>query len=202
MSCNVGEILVVFLAMLFKWPIPLLPIHLLWINLLTDSFPALALGVEKKEPGIMEDKPRDPNESIINKDMVINIVVQSIVMTIAVLGAFYFGWKEYGIETGRTYAFVTLITSELLRAYSARSERLPLWKIGVFTNKSMNLASLVSFGLLAIVMFVPALQLVFNVTNLNFYDWDLVIISAAMPLLFGELTKVVKRYIRKGKTVS
>ena len=199
MSCNVGEILVIFLSMLFNWPIPLLPIHLLWVNLLTDSFPALALGVEKKEPGIMNDKPRDPNESIINRDMIINIVVQSIVMTAAVLAAFFFGWKNYSLEMGRTYAFVTLIVSELLRAYSARSEKYPLWKIGVFSNSKMNLASAVSFLLLALVMFIPALRDVFNLELLNWNNLDFVIIIAAMPLIFGELTKIVKNLYRKKK---
>ena len=126
MSCNVGEILIIFLSMLLGWEIPLLPIHLLWVNLLTDAFPALALGTEKKEPGLMDAPPRDPNESILNRDMLVNIAVQSLVMTVAVLISFYYGWQNYGIDMGRTYALVTLISSELLRAYSARSEKLPV----------------------------------------------------------------------------
>lgn len=192
MSCNVGEILIIFLSMIFNWPIPLLPIHLLWVNLLTDAFPALALGTEKKEPGIMQEPPRNPNESIINRDMIINIVVQSVFMTAAVLSAFYFGWQEYGLEIGRTYAFVTLIACELLRAYTARSEKYTVLKIGIFSNKSMNLATVVSFGLLAIIMFIPVLREVFKIATLHWYDWDFVIIVAIMPLLFGELTKIIK----------
>lgn len=101
MSCNIGEILIIFLAMLFNWPIPLLPIHLLWVNLVTDAFPALALGTEKGEPGLMNEPPRRPDEPIINRDMIINIAVQSIVMTAAVLGSYYFGWKNY--EIGRAH---------------------------------------------------------------------------------------------------
>lgn len=197
MSCNVGEILIIFLSMLFNWPIPLLPIHLLWINLLTDSFPALALGIEQKEPGIMKEKPRDPNESIVNKDMVINIVVQSVVMTAAVLMAFYLGWQKYDLEMGRTYAFVTLIASELFRAYSARSEKHPLWKIGFFSNKSMNLAVFVSLFLLVIVLLVPGLRDVFNVSALHMLDWDVLLAFALMPLVFGELTKVFKNIFLK-----
>jgi Ca2+-transporting ATPase len=197
MSCNVGEILIIFLSMILGWEIPLLAIHLLWVNLLTDAFPALALGTEKKEPGLMDVPPRDPNESIINRDMLINIAVQSLVMTAAVLFSFYYGWQKYGLDMGRTYALVTLISSELLRAYSARSEKLPIWKIGIFSNRNMNLATIVSFGLLLIIMFVPAFREVFNIEMFHWYDWDFVIIAAAMPLVFGELTKLVRTSFKK-----
>ena len=196
MSCNVGEILIIFLSMLFNWPIPLLPIHLLWVNLLTDALPALALGTEKKEPGLMQEKPRDPNESIIDRSMVINIAVQSVVMTFAVLFSFYYGWQEYGIEMGRTYALITLVSCELFRAYTARSEKYTIFKIGVFSNKYMNLATIVSFGLLAII-FIPGLREVFNVSALHWYNLDFVIFVSILPLLFGELTKVVKTALRK-----
>jgi P-type Ca2+ transporter type 2C len=192
MSCNVGEILIIFLSMLFEWPIPLLPIHLLWVNLLTDAFPALALGTEKKEPGIMQEPPRNPNEPIINRDMIINIAVQSGVMTAAVLGSFYFAWQKYDIHMGRTYALTTLIICELLRAYTARSEKYTALKIGIFSNKNMNLATVVSFGLLLIIMLIPAVRQVFNIEILHWYDWDFIVIIATMPYLFGELTKVIK----------
>ena len=199
MSCNVGEILIIFISMLLGWKIPLLPIHLLWVNLLTDAFPAL--GTEK-EPGLMDVPPRDPNESILNRDMLINIAVQSLVMTAAVLVSFYYGWQIYGIDMGRTYALVTLIVSELLRAYSARSEKLPIWKLGVFSNRNMNLATIVSFGLLLLIMFIPALRDIFNVEMLRFRDWDFAVIMAALPLGFGELTKVVRNSIMKSKMKS
>ncbi len=197
MSCNVGEILIIFIAMLLGWKIPLLPIHLLWVNLLTDAFPALALGTEKKEPGLMDMPPRDPNESILNRAMLVNIAVQSLVMTVAVLTSFYFGWQNYGIEMGRTFALVTLIISELLRAYSARSEKLPIWKLGVFSNRNMNLATIVSFGLLLVIMFVPVLQDIFNVELLRLQDWGVTAIMAVLPLIFGELTKVVRSRFSK-----
>ena len=197
LSCNVGEILIIFLAMLFGWEIPLLPIHLLWVNLLTDAFPALALGTEKKEPGLMNMPPRDPDESILNRDMIINIAVQSVVMTAAVLISFYYGWKNHGLAMGRTYALVTLVVSELLRAYTARSERIPLWKLGVFSNRNMNLATILSFGLLLVIMFVPALRGIFSVELLHFRDWDIAGIMAVLPLLFGELTKVIRNALTK-----
>jgi len=199
MSCNVGEILIIFIAMLLGWKVPLLPIHLLWVNLLTDALPALALGTEKKEPGLMEMPPRNPDEPILNRDMLISIAVQSLVMTTAVLASFYYAWKNYGIEMGRTYALVTLIVSELLRAYSARSEKLPVWKIGVFSNRNMNLATLISFVLLVIVMVIPAFRYIFNVELMHLHDWDITLLIAAMPLVFGELTKVAKNAVMKTK---
>ncbi len=196
LSCNVGEILIIFLAMLFRWPVPLLPIHLLWVNLLTDAFPALALGTEKKEPGIMKVSPRDPKEPIINRDMIVNIVVQSIVMTAVVLFSYYYGLSRYNLEVGRTYAFVTMIMCELLRAYTARSEKLTIFKIGVFSNKNMNLASVVSFVLLLVVLIIPSLRSIFSISTLHFYDLDVIIPLSAAPLVFGELVKFLKN-IRK-----
>lgn len=204
LSCNIAEILIIFLAMLLGWPIPLLPIHLLWVNLVTDAFPALALGMEKKEPNIMAESPRNPDEPIINKDMGINIAVQSTVLTITVLGAFYFALTQYNsLELARTYAFVTLITAELFRAYSARSEKYTLRRIGFLTNGSMNIALIVSYGLLLLVMLVPSLQEIFNTAPLHLKDWDLIIIFSLMPLLFGEITKIVKYHhkVHTGKAI-
>ena len=98
---------------------------------------------------------------------------------------------------GRTFALVTLILSELLRAYSARSEKLPLWKLGVFSNRNMNLATIVSFGLLLIIMFIPALADIFNVEMFRLQDWGFTAIMAVLPLVFGELTKVVRNTLSK-----
>ena len=170
LSCNVGEVAIVFLAMLFNWPIPLLPIHLLWINLVTDAFPALALGTEKKEPGLMEEKPRDPDEPIIDRGMIANILVQSGVMTAVVLFSFYYAMQRFDLDTARTYAFATMITSELLRAYGARSIKHTIVKLGVFTNKYMNLATVASFGLFVVVLAVPFLRDIFNLVRLAATD--------------------------------
>lgn len=197
LSCNVGEILIIFVAMLLNWPIPLLPIHLLWINLLTDAFPALALGTEKKEPGVMRENPRDPKASIIDKSMIINISVQSTVMTIAVLVAFYIGWKTEGVTYGRTFALLTICISELIRAYSSRSEKNTVFEIGVFSNKSLNLATVGCLALLLIVALVPGLQEIFSITSHNLTDWFYIIGLGITPFIFGELTKVVKRMVKK-----
>lgn len=196
LSCNVAEILIIFLAMLFGWPIPLLPIQLLWLNLVTDAFPALALGMEKKEPNIMEQPPRNPDEPILNKDMQLMIIVHSLVLTFAVLGSFYFALSRYdNLELARTYAFVTLITAELLRAYTARSEKYTLFKIGLFSNRNMNLATIVSFAMLFIVLLVPSMQVIFKTKPLHFFDWDVILIFAVLPFLFGEISKAVRNRV-------
>lgn len=192
LSCNVGEVAIVFIAMLLKWPIPLLPIHLLWINLVTDAFPALALGTEQKEPALMDEKPRDPDEPIINRSMITNILVQSGVMTVVVLFSYYYAMQRYDLDTARTYAFATMITSELLRAYGARSIKYTVFKIGVFTNKFMNLATVVSFGLFIIVLVTPVLREIFRVTKLNGGDWLTVFALGALTLIVGEVMKVAK----------
>lgn len=193
LSCNVAEILIIFLAMVLGWPIPLLPIQLLWLNLVTDAFPALALGMEQKEPGIMNVPPRNPDEPILNKDMQTMIVVHSLVLTFAVLGAFWFALKQYDdVTMARTYAFVTLISAELFRAYTARSEKHTLFKIGFFSNRNMNVATIISFGLLLLVMFVPTLHDIFNIAYINLVDWEIILAFALLPLLFGEISKAVR----------
>lgn len=195
LSCNVGEVLIIFVAMLVGWNIPLLSIHLLWINLLTDSFPALALGTEKREPGLMEEQPRNPKESIIDRGMIINIVVQAIIMTIVVLIGFKYGETTYGIEYGYTFAFVTMIFSELLRAYSCRSQSISVFKIGLFKNKAMNVAIVFSFALLFIVMYVPFLRDVFQVVNFKLEYWLICGGLGILPFIFNELTKFAKKLV-------
>ncbi|TJX13144.1 calcium-translocating P-type ATPase, SERCA-type [Tissierella creatinini] len=194
LSCNIGEVILVFVSILLKWPVPLLPIQLLWLNLVTDSFPALALGVEKGEPDIMNQKPRDPNEPIIDRGMMVNIIFQSIAVAGGSLLAYYWGMQKYpqSIEHARTIIFTTLITAELLRAYSSRSQKFTLLKIGIFSNKSMVLATAFAFGLLLLVLYVPFLQDIFYTFPLGITDWEIVLSFAFIPLVVGEIVKAVK----------
>ncbi|HHY77985.1 MAG TPA: ATPase, partial [Clostridiales bacterium] len=191
LSCNVGEILIVFLSILLQLPVPLLPIQLLWLNLVTDSFPALALGTEKGEPDIMKVKPRNIKEPIINNAMFVGIAIQSIALTLAVLLAFNWALREYNgdLLIARTVAFTTLILAELIRAYSCRSERYSLFKLGVFTNRIMVIATFVSFVLLLLVIYVPFLQPIFKTYPLSIKDWSEIILYCIIPLLAGELNK-------------
>ena len=205
LSCNIGEILIVFLSILFNMPVPLVPIQLLWLNLITDSFPALALGVEKGEPDIMKVNPRNPKEPILNKNMIVGICVQSIALTIAVLLAYNWGLKSYGSEglyIARTIAFTTLITAELIRAYSSRSERYSLFEIGFFSNMTMVYATTFSFLLLLVVLYIPFLQPIFKTFPIGLKDWTVVLRFCIIPLIAGELNKVILKRIYKSKVVA
>ncbi len=195
LSCNIGEVILVFGSILLGWPVPLLPIQLLWLNLVTDSFPALALGVEKGEPDIMDQKPRNPEEPIIDRGMMVSIVFQSIAVAGGSLLSYYWGMQRYpdSILHARTIIFATLITAELLRAYSSRSQKFTLLKIGIFTNKTMVLATTFAFALLLVVLYVPFLQDIFYTFPLGLLDWEIVLSFAFIPVLVGEIVKAVRK---------
>lgn len=193
LSCNIGEIILVFVSILMKLPVPLIPIQLLWLNLVTDSFPALALGVEEGDPDIMDIDPRDPKKPILDKRMMMGIAMQSIAVGGASLLAYRWGLMHYpdSIEKARTITFATLITAELLRAYSSRSQRYTLFKIGFFSNKTMVWATLASFSLMLGVLYIPFLHGIFHTFSLGLTDWRIVLQFAFIPLILGELAKAV-----------
>lgn len=200
LSCNIGEILLVFVSILLNLPVPLLAIQLLWLNLVTDSFPALALGVEKGEPDIMDRPPRDPNEAILDKRMLLGVSFQSLAVAGASLAAYLISLDVYGVENiveVRTITFTTLILSELLRAYSSRSQNYTLFRIGLFSNKKMLLATAGAFLLLMAVLYLPFMNNIFYTFPLNGGDWKIVLSFAFIPLVVGELSKIVFPMILK-----
>lgn len=195
LSCNIGEILLVFGSMLLGMDEPLKPIHLLWLNLVTDSLPALALGVEPGEPGIMNDKPRSKEEPIITKKMGFTIFFQSIAISVATLLSFYYARQLYpdSITHARTIVFSTLITSELLRAFSSRSFDRPIWKVGITTNMNMVYAVIISFMMLIAVLYIPFLHEIFDTFPLGVTDWEIVLSFAFIPFVVGEIMKLIKK---------
>jgi Ca2+-transporting ATPase len=216
LSSNVAEIMIIFLATLAGLPAPLTAIQLLWLNLITDGAPALALAMEKGDPDIMDQKPRAKSEPIVNRSMGIGITVQTFAQTGAVLGAFLFGlvwhlevsipagmnalafvlaqdWRGVDVQTAETMAFVTLSLAELFRAYTVRSERASLFTIGVFSNRYMQYAVGLSIVLLLLVCSVPFLQPIFNTHFLNTREWILVIGLALIPAVAEEITKFYLR---------
>ncbi len=201
-SCNMAEILIIFIPTVFgRWLFPgaaalgltspLLPIQLLWLNLVTDGAPALALGAEKGDPDIMDQKPRPAKEPIINHFMLLGVAVQTVAITTATLIAYNIGLSHNNAAYAETMAFVTLVFSELLRAYTARSERYPLLKIGVFSSKWMNLAILASTALMFMVMYVPFFQEIFNTLPMGWEEWKLILPLILIPSLAAELVKYV-----------
>ncbi|MEY8356286.1 calcium-translocating P-type ATPase, PMCA-type [Lachnospiraceae bacterium 54-53] len=201
LSCNIGEILLIFLAMLFNLPVPLMPIHLLSINLITDAFPAFALGMEEKEPGIMNQKPRDPNESIIDKKMRVAVGMQSVFLGFGALAAFYIGHINYGsTEAGetisRTMCFVALILGELFRAYSNRSETRSIFGMKLLSNSFLNKCVIASFVFLVVVVYVPFLNTIFETVPLNLTQLSEAIGFAVIPTLGGEIAKIVTKRMK------
>ena len=190
LSCNLAEIAIIFLATMVGWSSPLSAIQLLWLNLITDGAPALALGVEKGDPNIMDMPPRDPKEPIINRFMLTGIVIQTIAITAVTLFAYWVG-RTYFPVYAETMAFVTLSFSELLRAYTARSEQYPILKMGIFKNRIMNWAVLSSLMLLLTVLYVPFLRKIFGTMPLTWVQWEIILPLLLVPSLAAETVKIV-----------
>jgi Ca2+-transporting ATPase len=192
LSCNIAEILIIFLGTLITKNSPLTAIQLLWLNLVTDGAPALALGTEKGDPDIMSQSPRPPKEPIINRFMQVGILTQTIAIASVALAAYFIGLKWYPahIEAAETMAFITLSASELFRAFTARSERYPLLKIGIFGNRNMNLAFLSSMALLLGVIYIPGLNNVFNTVPLGWQQWEIILPLLLVPSVVAEIVKL------------
>ena len=215
-SCNMAEILIIFIPTAFgrflipglttEQLSPLVPVQLLWLNLISDGAPALALGTEKGDPDIMDQKPRPPKEPIINRHMQIGVVIQTLAIASVTLFAFWRGLNHAGgtyvenLPLAETMAFVTLSASELFRAFTARSERYPLLKIGIFSNKWMNMAVLSSLVLMLVVVYVPFLNPIFNTTPLALVEWELILPLLLVPSVVAEITKAVINSMNKKKT--
>jgi Ca2+-transporting ATPase len=196
LACNVGEILIIFGAMLVGMPIPLRPVHLLWLNLVSDGAPALALGMEKGDKDIMKHAPRPPKEPVINRDMAIGIGVIALVDAIAILWVFQLGLQRYptSLEAAQTIAFVTLCVSELVRAFTARSEYHSIFAIGPFSNRWMVWAVGASLLLVLLVVYVPFLQPFFDTVPLSADDWLMM-----LPFFFASAAamELLKLYFRR-----
>jgi len=199
LSCNLAEIATIFIATLATGFSPLTPLQLLWLNLITDGAPALALATEEGDPGIMKQPPRPPKEPIINRTMRIGLIVQTIAITLVTLAAYFLGLKltPSQPEIAMTMAFVTLSFSELLRAFTARSENYSVFRIGVLKNKYMNLAVLTSLLLLLVVIYIPFLQPIFKTFPLSWEQWRYVLPLLFVPAIAAEFSKLVLAWIRK-----
>ena len=163
------------------------------VNLVTDGLPALALGVEPAEPGVMDLPPRDPDESFFAHGWGRSLILEGLWIGIVSLFAFWLGWREaQSVTCGRTMAFATLSFSQLFQALNSRSEHTSLFKLGLFTNRTMNRAFLIS-GLLQLgVMIIPFLQNIFGTRTLTVGEWAMVLVLSITILLFGELRKALE----------
>jgi Ca2+-transporting ATPase len=189
LSCNVGEILLLFIATMANWHEPLLPIHILWVNLVTDSLPALALGVDPAEKGIMDRHPRDPGRGIFDRGMLTRILYQGVMVGGLSLAAFLIG-QEWSLAVGRTMAFAVLALSQLVHVFNVRSNTRSLFSTGLFSNLQLVGAILLSAVLQLLVILIPAVAGVFQVTALTGVQWLWVAGLSIAPLLIVELVKL------------
>ncbi|UZN23284.1 calcium-translocating P-type ATPase, PMCA-type [bacterium 3DAC] len=194
LSCNLGEVAIVFLAELFGWGSPFRPIHLLFLNLLTDSFPALALGMEGPEKDVMERPPRDPNEPLLDRKMTFLMGATATFITVAVLSVYYlvkYVW-QFPHDVAQTAALATLVIAEVVRGFAARSEKeWILFTPKMFTNKYMNWAVFISIALLLLAMYLPGIDRVMQLNPVK--DIRLlttIVIASLLPALALEVAKV------------
>ncbi len=191
LSCNVSEVLSVLLASIIGMPFPLFPIQILWVNLITDGLPALALGTDKPSSGLMARPPRKTSEGIISQMGLVGIFIQGVILTAGVLGAYaaelyllpsWLGYKS-DIGTARTVAFSTLVLSQLLHAYNFRVEKKFLFSRETLKNLFLNLAFLFSLVLQALVIFLAPLQLIFKTSPLNWIHLIVVLVASLIPVI-------------------
>jgi len=196
LSCNIGEIFSIFFAILLQLPVPLVAIQILWVNLVTDSLPALALGMEPAEPGIMKRQPRRKEQGIFTKGMKRTIFLQGLFIGCITLIAFDIGYKiEHNVDMGRTLAFATLSFSQLIHVFNFRSIRESIFKSGAKINPYLIGASVISGLIQLIVMEIPYFRSIFKIVYLDLVHWGYVIGLSLLTIPVVELWKAI--FIRK-----
>ncbi|MBS7138593.1 MAG: cation-translocating P-type ATPase [Streptococcus sp.] len=205
LSANMAEVFIIFFATLFGWDV-LQPVHLLWINLVTDTLPAIALGVEPAEPGIMTHKPRGRQSNFFDGGVFGAIIYQGILQTILVLAVYGWGlvFPEHHTQgaihaDALTMAFATLGLIQLLHAFNVKSVYQSVFKVGLFRNNTFNWAIPVAFVLLMATIVVPGFNNLFHVSHLSLTQWLAVIVGSFLIVVFVELVKAVQRALGKDK---
>ncbi|WP_232504367.1 MULTISPECIES: calcium-transporting P-type ATPase, PMR1-type [Pseudothermotoga] len=197
LSCNISEVVTIFVSILLRLPLPLIPVQILWMNLVTDGLPALALGVEPAEPDVMKRSPRDPKEGIMSKEIMTNVFIGGTILSVLTLFVYSWALLEHDqIELLRTMVFFTLCTGQLLHSLNSKSIKLSLFKVGIKNNPRLLIAIAGSFALLLGVIYLPILQNVFGTTNLTGKQLVVSLIAAIMIIPLYELVKVI-RYRKK-----
>ena len=195
LSCNVSEVLVMLFSTLLGLPLPLLPIQILWMNLVTDGIPALALAVDPKAPDLMRRPPRMPEARLLDGGRLLAIGGEGLMLGVIALGAFsysLYGWHQ-NVEQARTVVFTVMVVAQLVHAFNCRSERLSLFQLGVGTNRALLGAFLLSFAVQVAVLTVPVVAPVFKVASLPIEDWVLMGAMGVLPFLIMEAIKLLRR---------
>lgn len=198
-ATNIGEIVTIFVGLLLGVKSPLLAVQLLWVNLVTDSLPAIALGLEPPEKDIMNRPPRDSRKSIFADGLMGKIVVEGFMIGMFTILAFFIGNRYYGIEVARTMAFISLGMLELIHSFNVKSEE-SIFKVGLFENKYLVGAFLLGTVLQLGIAFVPTLAEIFKLTQLNTTQWLITIAISIAPIIIVELQKKFNE-LKFGKVV-
>lgn len=203
MAANLGEVLTLFISTLMGWD-TLLPIHLLWINLVTDTFPAIALGMEPAESNLMKHKPRGKKSNFFSGGVMSSIIYQGIIEAASVLFVYWSAiqWPVHATynaihEDALTMAFATLGLMQLFHAFNVKSVHQSLFKVGPFRNRSFNWAILLSFVMMMIIIIVPGLNDIFRVAHLDMYQWAIVLGASFAIIPIVEVVKAVQRAMGK-----
>ena len=189
-SCNIGEILTILVSFLLGRQSPLMPIQLLWVNLVTDSLPALALGSEAADADIMEREPVNPKSGMFSGGRAFDIFIQGIMVGALALIAYECGMRADSHALGSTYAFAVLSLSQLFHALNVRSEQ-SMFKIGFFSNKKMTCAFIICFLMQCAVICIPSLSAIFGTVTLTLVQWRTVILLSTVPLIAVEAGKLL-----------
>ncbi|MFH1641965.1 MAG: cation-translocating P-type ATPase [Nanoarchaeota archaeon] len=193
LSCNAGEITCVFMAIMLKFPLPLLPLQILLMNLLTDDLPALGLGFETSEEDIMKRPPRNPNEKPISRRVFISIVMFGLIMGLGTLYMFTM-YKDYDLSKAQTIAFTTLVMFQMFAVISSRTLHFSIKELNPFTNIWLIGAVSLSVLIQIAVIYWPPLQLIFGTVALTGMEWFRIIVMSSMGFIFMELSKIFTSY--------
>jgi Ca2+-transporting ATPase len=210
LSCNVGEVLIMFIAGLMGMALPLVAIHLLLVNLTTDGLPALALAVDPKDPDIMGQPPRDPKSSIFSKNALVTIGAIGVTMAATMIPMFVWKMTEQGgswadvnnplLAEAQTMVLSTMVMFELFTALACRSEIHSFFKLGLLSNMWLIYANLSSLALLFVIMYVPVLQSPFHIAPLQLEDWLRIVPISLSGFVIVEILKLIFRKTRKTGT--
>jgi Ca2+-transporting ATPase len=202
LSCNIREVITMFVAMLFTTQTPLRAVQILWINLITDGFPALALGVDTPAPGIMTRPPRDPREKILSLRKQVALLWQGMILAMGALTCFFLTryWLKLDEASIQTAVFCTLVFSQLMHTYNCRSEEVSFWRLSFFDNRALPAAIAVSLSLQIAVIALPPLMRAFGTSRLVGSTWILIIACALAPVLLIDRIKVLIQKTRERKT--
>lgn len=210
LSCNLGELAALFIGILMGWPAPLTAVHILWVNLITDTMPAIALGVDPEDPDVMKEKPREASEKIFSKDNIVFSLFNGLLIGGLTLFAFMEGLKVYtdsgtlftmdlhhisedALVHAQTMAFITLSVSQLFHSFNLRSDTKSIFQVGIFSNRFLVGAFFAGLAIQVALVNMPIFYDIFNIQSLAWQDWLFVIGLSIIPIVVNEIVKAAKR---------